>query len=136
MVHVRKKSHRDTGLFGPFPLTEDSITENVIDRADQWMIGAFALGKIVGGEMTEDHGRKKFTIQAAGRSDHDIAAALKDYVGQFDAFKFHTYASTRRAFEKECQLFHQFKLAEKMDHPAPPENTKFKCPDALCPLGD
>ncbi len=125
------KKDQNTGLLGPFPLTDQSVTENVVERDDQWMIGAFALG-----EVKEENSKKSFTVQAAGRSDTDIAAALRDLIGRFEAFKFHTYASTRRAFEKECQLYHRFKLAGKMDHPEPPENTKFKCPDALCPLGD
>ena len=120
-----------TGLLGSFPLTRESITENVIERDGQWMIGVFLLGHV---KKTDN--KRRFIVQAVGRSDSDMAAALMDLVDRYDSFKFHTYASTRRAFEKECRLYHKFKPADTQEHPQPPENTKFVCPDARCPLGE
>ena len=87
-------------LLGPFPLTQENITENVVEADHQWSAGAFALGRL-------DEGR--FFVRRTGRSDTDMAAKLVEYIGHYDAFKFRTYASTRRAYEKECRLFHDFK---------------------------
>jgi hypothetical protein len=61
---------------------------------------------------------------------------LRDLIGRenhvYDAFKFRTYVSTRRAFEKECQLFHAFAPPDTKTHPVRPLGTRFVCPVRDC----
>jgi hypothetical protein len=114
-------------LLGPFPLTRESITRNVIEADEQWSAGAFALGRL-------DQGR--FFVRRTGRSDTDMAALLKDFIGRYDAFKFRTYASTRRAYEKECRLFHDFKPKDNDSHPEKPKGKHITCPVASCVEAD
>jgi hypothetical protein len=114
-------------LLGPFPLTQDSITEHVVEADGQWSAGAFVLGRL------ED---RRFFFRRTGRSDTDMTAKLADFIGQYDAFKFRTYASTRRAYEKECRLFHDFKPKDNDAHPEKPIGKHISCPIASCPEAD
>ena len=119
-----KVAPRGSGLLGPFALTADSIAEHV----EALSIGAFAVGPLKDG---------RFAVRKVGRDDRDLAAALLSLVGQenhkYDAFKFRTYVSTRRAFEKECQLFHDFAPPDTKAHPVRPPGTRFVCPVQGCP---
>ncbi len=106
-------------MLGPFALTAESIAAHI----DALTIGAFALGRLRDG---------KFFVRKVGRDDRDLAGALLDLIGTYDAFKFRTYVSTRRAFEKECQLFHAFAPPDSPAHPVRPPGTRFVCPVADC----
>jgi hypothetical protein len=101
-------------------LTAESISREV----EPLCIGVFAAGRDAKG---------RFLIRKVGRSDRDLAAELKELAGQYDVFKYLTYGSTRRAYAKECQLFHDFAPADSKEHPKRPKGTRFSCPVASCP---
>ena len=83
--------------------------------------GVFALGRSEAGT---------FYIRYVGRSDDDVAAVLKEHVGDYQHFKFAYFGSSRTAFEKECQLYHDFgetKLNNRF-HPLRPSAGSWHCP--------
>lgn len=107
-----------SGLKGSYPLNNDTIDEKVTRKS----AGAYALGR------TEE---KSFYIKYVGRSDSDINSRLKDWVGKYPRFKFDYYSSPKAAFEKECNLYHDFGESELLDndiHPQRPDNSDWKCP--------
>jgi hypothetical protein len=112
---VRQKS----GLLGPFALSAESIAEHI----EPLSIGTYAVGRLREG---------RFFVRKIGRDDRDLAAALTALIGAYDAFKFRSYVSTRRAFEKECQLFHAFAPPDTTTHPVRPPGTRFVCPVTDC----
>src|SRR5208282_4020800 len=65
-----------SGLRGSFPLNEQTINEEVIIPSSP---GVFSLGRLR---------EKTFLIQHIGRSDTDVHARLKEYIGKYDRFKF------------------------------------------------
>lgn len=106
-----------SGLRGPYPLT----TEGVNDNVTRSFPGAYALGRMANGSM--------FLISYVGRSDDDVNARLHDHVqGEHSSFKFEPYASAKAAFEKECDLYHDFSPPENKAHPARPVGTSWQCP--------
>ena len=106
-----------SGLRGPYPLT----TTGVSDNAMHIVPGAYALGRVVNGSI--------FLISYVGRSDKDVNARLHDHVeGEHSSFKFEPYASAKAAFEKECDLYHDFSPPGNKVHPARPVGTRWKCP--------
>jgi hypothetical protein len=109
-----------SGLLGPFPLTAEAIAAEVAPLS----IGTYALGRMQG---------KRFFVRRVGRADRDVASELAAFIAQYDAFKVRIYDSTRRAFEKECRLFHEFAPPESPAHPVRPKGTRFVCPVASCP---
>jgi hypothetical protein len=111
-----------SGLIGPFPLTEAEIGLRI-----DTTIAAFALGRMEG---------RKFLVKHTGRSDKDAAGALLGFIGDYAHFKYRTYVSTRRAYAKECVLFHKFGAAGSAGHPEPPPGIRVKCPVATCSLAD
>lgn len=121
-----------SGLIGPFALTAESVAEHV----EPLSIGAYAVGRLKPGKNGA-----RFYIRKVGRDDRDLAAHLIALIGQdtakidatYNAFKFRTYVSTRRAFEKECQLFHAFAPPDTKTHPVRPPGTRFVCPVPDCP---
>ena len=116
-----KVAAQGSGLLGPFTLTADSIAEHI----EPLSIGAYALGRLRDG---------KFFVRKVGRDDRDLAGALTAQIGAHDAFKFRSYVSTRKAFEKECQLFHSFIPSGTAAHPVRPPGTRFVCPVTDCAL--
>jgi hypothetical protein len=108
-----------SGLRGSFPLDEGTINEEVGYGSP----GVYALGYMKG---------KTFIIQGIGRSDTDVHARLKEYIGEYDRFKFAYSDSPQAAFTKECQLYHTFggpegKLNNK-NHPERPQGSTWHCP--------
>lgn len=106
-----------SGLNGPYLLNNNGIGR-VITRASA---GAYALGSIVNGV---------FNIFYVGRSDCDVGKRLKDHIGKHAHFKFDYFGSPKAAFEKECNLYHDFgetNLENKI-HPDRPANSGWKCP--------
>ena len=65
----------NSGLRGPFPLTENGITQNVTRQSP----GAYALGQSK---------EKKFLINYVGRSDSDVRSRLRDHAGKQSQFKY------------------------------------------------
>jgi len=117
----------NTGLKGPFLLTEDGI-DNEVTRVSP---GAYVLGYL--------NGNKTFIVCYVGRSDDDLNKRLKKWVGRknYKRFKYAYFSSPKAAFEKECRLYHDFGGKGKLDndiHPARPENTNWECP--VCTIFD
>ena len=110
-----------SGLRGPFPLTEDSIKNNVIRRSP----GAYALGHQDG---------NTFYISYVGRSDTDVGGRLRDHVGASPQFKYGYYAAGIEVFEKECRLYHDFGSSGNKRHPDRPAGKAWECP--VCTIFD
>ena len=104
-----------SGLRGSYPLTHEGIAENVPGSSP----GAYALGHV------RD---SKYYIQYVGRSDNDVADRLGDHIGRYPRFKFECYGSAKAAFEKECNLYHDFSPRDNSIHPDRPNGTHWKCP--------
>jgi hypothetical protein len=114
---VRPGISPSAGLSGPHPLDPDTIAAMVSRKSP----GAFALGRSEGGT---------FYIRYVGRSDQDVAETLAEHVGDYPHFKFAYFGSPGPAFEKECQLYHDFgeaKLNNKF-HPLRPSSGNWHCP--------
>ncbi len=109
----------ESGLFGPHPLNEGSITAVVKGIG----AGAYALGR--------EDANGTFYVNYVGRSDSDLGKRLKDHVGNYQSFKYGFFLRTANgAFLAECRLFHDFgayTLDNKV-HPARPQGSDWKCP--------
>ncbi len=111
-----------TGLKGSYVLNVETI-DKVVTRTSA---GAYALGKQ---KKTKD--KKTFIISYVGRSDDDINNRLKKWVGKYPRFKFDYYGSPKAAFEKECNLYHDWGEKDTLDndiHPDRPDGSNWKCP--------
>ena len=106
----------DTGLQGPFGLATDIIDDEVVEgRA-----GAYAIGYI------DNMGR--FNITYVGSSHDNLNGRLKEHIGTAQFFKFRHLPTDRVAFEKECELFHDFRPRGNFLHPTRPDGTNWTCP--------
>ena len=105
-----------TGLLGPYRLTFDGINSAVARRS----AGVFALG--------HNDRNGNFQVKHVGRSDADIRSKLCECIGSSTLFKFGFYASAKAAFEKECELFHDFSPPGNRIHPGRSKGTKWECP--------
>jgi len=106
----------NTGLNGPYKLDADTISKVVTKTS----AGAYALGK--------SNSNGGLTVHRIGRSDGDVADRLGDYIGQYAEFKFDYFSSAKAAFEKECNLYHDFNPPDNDIHPDRPDGTELKCP--------
>lgn len=105
-----------TGLIGPYRLTFDGISNVVVNT----MPGVFALG--------HHDGEGRFCVSRIGRSDTDIGAELRNFIGSESLFKFDILSNSQAAFEKECSLYHDFSPRGNRVHPARPHGSDWKCP--------
>jgi hypothetical protein len=105
-----------TGLLGPYRLAYDEV-HKVIARKSA---GTFVLGH-------EDH-EGRFLVSLVSRSDSDVRTRLCEFIGTANQFKYALYASSRDAFEKECQLFHDFQPPHNVFHPMRPAGSTWECP--------
>lgn len=108
-----------TGLQGPYQLSSDTV-EKIVSSTSP---GAYALG------VTKDG---TFYIHYVGRSDDDVADRLGDHVGKYREFKFDYFATAKAAYEKECNLYHDFNPPDNKAHPAMPRGVTCRCPGG-CP---
>ncbi len=109
-----------TELFGPY-----SLTAEVIDRVIKaWNPGVCAMGQAGQNNV--------FYVSFVVRSDYDLNGKLKEYIGKYRQFKYILLSSSRSAFEKECQLYHDFAPPDNKKHPMKPEKTEYKCPVSGC----
>lgn len=110
-----------TGLNGPFSLTNISI-DSVIKYISP---GAYALGQVK---------NNTFYIEYIGRSDENLNARLKQWVGKngYSFFKYGYLKSEKEAFEKECNLYHDFSGLDNSIHPQRPAGTYLQCPRGYC----
>jgi len=106
-----------SGLSGPFDLTESNILTYVPPRR----IGTYMLGMI-------DRRSKTFLVAYTGRSDTDLAARLRGWVGLYSQFKFGLSRYAEDAFDKECRLYHDFAPPDTKLHPASPRGSNAQCP--------
>ncbi len=104
-----------SGLKGPYNLTTEVIDASVTLKS----AGAYALGK------TKADG---FYISYVGRSDDNVNKRLKDWVKAYPEFKFEYCPSPKAAFEKECNLYHDFEPPDNTIHPDRPDNSNWQCP--------
>lgn len=111
-----------TGLRGPYSLDTKTIDAVVTKKTSA---GAYALGY-----TKKKDGKETFYPIYVGRSDSDINGRLKSWVGsKYSKFKFDYYGSPKAAFEKECNLYHDWKKQlDNKEHPDRPENANWKCP--------
>jgi hypothetical protein len=109
-------------LYGPHPLRQDTIKQLVIVISP----GAYLLG---------DSDAGGFHPRWIGRSDFDVGLRLRQYVGFYSEFKFAYCDSGRAAFERECQLYHEFAASlESPLHPSRQASSAWRCPH--CTLFD
>jgi hypothetical protein len=106
-----------SGLYGPYNLTGPGILAAVSSNG---MPGAYALGRTNSSNV--------FEISYVGRSDSDVATRLQNWIGSYAHFKFDYFSTAAAAFEKECQLYHDFNPPDNVVHPAKPANSNVKCP--------
>lgn len=104
-----------SGLKGSFALTDEKINEEITKTSP----GAYALGRV-----KDD----TFYIDYVGRSDTDVNKRLHSHVGNYPRFKYDYFSSAKAAFEKECNLWHDFSPADNSIHPARPNGSNWKCP--------
>lgn len=106
-----------SGLFGPYPLTQDGVSEHVIGSGP----GAYALGRV------DDNGT--FRISYVGRSDADLNGRLVQHVPKrYTHFKHGFLPSAKEAYLKECRLYHDFNPVDNEVHPAKPQGDSTRCP--------
>jgi hypothetical protein len=105
-------------LRGPFTLNNETIDGQVTATS----AGAYALGYL--------NNQKLFVPKYVGRSDDNINKRLKNWVGsKYSYFKFEYYSSAKAAFEKECNLYHDWEnQIDNKQNPDRPDETNWKCP--------
>lgn len=104
---------------GPYVFTREEIDKQVT----RTNCGNYALGKLC------DDG-KTFFVQYIGRADSDVNNRLKQHLGEpYTHFKYSYATSSKDAFEKECENYHDFPNVSNKIHPDRPSNSKdWKCP--------
>jgi hypothetical protein len=105
-----------TGLLGPYTLTFDGIASAVARTSP----GVYALGH------TAADGT--FRVHHIGRSDVDVSEKLRRYIGSDTTFKYGYLPSSKAAFEKECELYHDFRPPGNALHPDRPQGSSYECP--------
>jgi hypothetical protein len=102
-------------VIGPLPMTRAIIEDKVASHSP----GVFVLG------ITEE--RRGFDVAKVGRSD-DLKVSLADYLGKYAHFQYVYCLSELEAFEKECQVYHQFRPRDNKSHPTRRFGTDWDCP--------
>ncbi len=110
-----------SGLKGSFPLTEDEIKKHIKYKVP----GVFTLGTV------NDDG--KYQTLYVGSAHRDLAETLKKCLRQTPRFKFQLFDSAEDAFNKECELYHLFRLAANKVHPPVPPLEAWRCPECGFP---
>ena len=107
-----------TGLRGPYKLDNNTI-DKVVTKTSA---GAYALGHL--------NKEGEFVPKYVGRADKDVNDRLKKWVGEgYTHFKFEYYDSRKAAFEKECNLYHDWlKQLDNKYHPDRPDDADWQCP--------
>lgn len=103
-------------LLGPFDLTYDDV-EQILPRAK---CGIFALGHV---DTTGT-----FRVQRVGRDDQDLRRCLQGLIGSSTRFKYALGPAPQQCFERECELFHQFRPPGNIIHPSRQAGSQWKCP--------
>ena len=103
-------------LKGPYRLSVEGIDLAVRKKS----AGVFALGRL------DQDGH--FCLSRVGRSDKDLNEALRSFIASEALFKFAYESDARRAFIRECELFHRFRPPANVLHPSRPDGTTLICP--------
>lgn len=108
----------NTGLNGPYQLSSEKIDEVVTKTSP----GTYVLER--------SSNPDSFIVDYVGRSDNDVNGRLKKWVGVkgYKRFKFGYFNSPKAAFEKECDIYHDFGNLDNDIHPQRPEGTNWQCP--------
>lgn len=106
----------NSGLSGPYRLNFDAIAAVVTRTA----AGVYALGH------AGPNG--KFCVNRIGRCDCDVRSRLLGFIGSDALFKYDYFPSSRAAFERECELFHDIAPPRNLVHPDRPKGTTWECP--------
>ncbi|MBI1648783.1 hypothetical protein [Hyphomicrobium sulfonivorans] len=104
------------GLLGPYRLSFEGIDGAVARRS----AGVYALGRM--------DRMGNFQVRHIGRSDSDVASKLRECIGSDAMFKFTFFGTAQAAFEKECELFHDFSPPGNRIHPGRCKGTRWECP--------
>ena len=106
------------GMEGSYELD----TETIETKVTRTSLGNYALGR------KNEEG--KFRVAYVGRSDSDVRARLKSWVGKTNRplFKFSYATSPKAACEKECENYHDFHPRGNDRHPDRPEDANWRCP--------
>ncbi|MGY8999350.1 MAG: hypothetical protein ACKVIK_05470 [Rhodospirillales bacterium] len=123
-----EKFFLNAGLGKPMPLNEKTIIKEVDNSTDWSSASVFVLGGVRKGA----DGTPRFQIRRVSHVDGDLGIALRSHIGKFTGFRFKFFRSTHNAYDRECQIYHDFKPRENKEHPNRPKNTKFTCPVAKC----
>ena len=126
------KKNATAGLGKPMPLEEVTILTEV-DKSKDWSSASvFVLGGIRKGVDS----KLRFQISRVSHVDGDLGGELRKYIGKYSGFRFKFFRSTRNAYDKECQIYHEFRPSKNIKHPTRPRNTKFLCSVADCSESD
>jgi len=110
------KTGAKTGLLGPYRLNFDTI-DAAITRSSA---GVYALG------YASPEG--KFCINHVGRADSDVKGKLRNCIGSATLFKFGYLPTSKAAFERECELFHDLSPPGNRVHPGRAPGSSWACP--------
>jgi len=103
------------GLLGPFALSDGVIDQEVSAGRP----GAYVL------EDSAD--LINFCGVYVGRSDTNVNNQLHVHVGSYKRFRYQPCSSAQEAFEKECDLYHDFEPRDNPIHPQRPAGANWKC---------
>jgi hypothetical protein len=109
------KTASKTGLHGPYRLNFDDIAAAVTRGS----AGVYALGYV--------SAEGKFCINHVGRADSDVKSKLMDCIGSATSFKFVYLPTSKAAFERECELFHDLNPPGNRVHPGRAAGTSWEC---------
>ena len=105
------------GLEGPFTLTAETVKIAVTAKFP----GVYALGH------SDMNGT--FIVESVGRSNENLQEPLQYLAAEFGGeFSYQYSASAKEAFEKECELHHEFLATTDAVHPNRVEGSYWKCP--------
>ena len=110
------KTGAKTGLLGPYRFNFDTI-DAAITRSSA---GVYALG-----HASPDG---KFCINHVGRADSDVKNKLRNCIGSATLFKFGYLPTSKAAFERECELFHDLNPPGNRVHPGRAPGSSWECP--------
>ena len=102
--------------YGPYPLTDEEIQQHV----SGYLAGAYALGYSVGEGV--------FSVRFVGRSAEDLRHKLQIHTpARHPEFVFTYCRSDEEAYERECELYHEFHPRDNLVHPAAPLDSHLAC---------
>ncbi len=107
---------------GPYALDAPTIDKEITKTSS----GNYALGNM-------NDKNNNFIVEYVGRADKNLNKRLKEWIDtkKYSKFKFSYALSSKDAFEKECNNFHDFGESKSLDndiHPDRPDGTNYQCP--------